>query len=45
MYEASPDGRRFLMLKPAVDATTAAPATITVVLNRLDELQRRVPSR
>ena len=45
-HDLSPDGQRFLMLKPPdaglVDA--AAPTSITVVRNWFDELQRLVPS-
>jgi hypothetical protein len=46
MYDASPDGRRFLMLKATGDAGDtgdAASRSITVVLNWTDELRRRVP--
>jgi len=41
-YDVSPDGQRFLMLKP-VEQTGAAPAQINVVLNWFEELKRRVP--
>jgi hypothetical protein len=40
----SPDGRRFLMLKPTEQEATA-PAQINVVLNWFEELKRRVPSK
>ncbi|MBI4265076.1 MAG: PD40 domain-containing protein [Acidobacteria bacterium] len=43
MYDVSPDGRRFLMLKAAADSTDAPPASITVVQNWTEELKRRVP--
>jgi hypothetical protein len=39
----SPDGQRFLMLKPAEQAQ-AAPTQINVVLNWFEELKRRVPA-
>jgi serine/threonine-protein kinase len=41
-YDVSPDGQRFLMLKP-VEAETAAPTQINVVLNWFEELKRKVP--
>jgi serine/threonine-protein kinase len=41
-YDVSPDGQRFLMLKPA-EANEAAPTQINVVLNWFEELKRRVP--
>jgi eukaryotic-like serine/threonine-protein kinase len=43
-YDVSVDGQRFLMIKDApTDNQAAAPATITVVLNWLEELKQRVP--
>jgi serine/threonine protein kinase/Tol biopolymer transport system component len=42
-YDVSPDGQRFLMLKP-VEQTGAAPTQINVVLNWFEELKRRVPA-
>jgi serine/threonine-protein kinase len=41
-YDVSPDGQRFLMLKPSEQAQ-AAPRQINVVLNWFEELKRRVP--
>jgi len=41
-YDVSPDGRRFLMLKPK-EPEAVAPTQIYVVLNWFDELKRRVP--
>jgi hypothetical protein len=38
----SPDGHRFLMLKPA-ESQTSAPTRINVVLNWLEELMKKVP--
>jgi len=43
-YDVSPDGQRFLMLKPS-EQSQAAPTQINVVLNWFEELKRRVPSR
>jgi serine/threonine protein kinase/Tol biopolymer transport system component len=42
-YDVSPDGQRFLMLKPN-EQTQAAPTQINVVLNWFEELKRRVPA-
>jgi serine/threonine-protein kinase len=42
-YDVSPDGERFLMLKPSESAETA-PTQINVVLNWFEELKRRVPT-
>jgi serine/threonine-protein kinase len=41
-YDVSPDGQRFLMLKP-VESETAAPTQINVVLNWFEELKQKVP--
>jgi Tol biopolymer transport system component len=41
-YDVSPDGQRFLMLKPIDEA--AGPTQINVVLNCFEELKRRVPA-
>jgi Tol biopolymer transport system component len=41
-YDVSPDGQRFLMIKP-VDQEEAAPTQINVVLNWFEELKRRAP--
>jgi Tol biopolymer transport system component len=41
-YDVSPDGQRFLMLKPA-NTGESAPTQINVVLNWFEELKRRVP--
>jgi Tol biopolymer transport system component len=41
-YDVSPDGQRFLMLKPA--EREQAPTQINVVLNWFEELKRRVPA-
>jgi Tol biopolymer transport system component len=44
-YDVSPDGQRFLMLKPAEqDQAQSAPTQITVVQNWFEELKRRVPA-
>jgi eukaryotic-like serine/threonine-protein kinase len=42
-YDVSPDGQRFLMLKP-VEQAGAAPTQINVVLNWSEELKRLVPA-
>jgi len=42
-YDVSPDGQRFLMLKPS-EQDQAAQTQINVVLNWFEELKRRVPS-
>jgi serine/threonine-protein kinase len=42
-YDVSPDGQRFLMLKPA-ETQTSAPTQINVVLNWFTELKQRVPA-
>jgi hypothetical protein len=41
-YDVSPDGKRFLMLKPSESAEAAT--QINVVLNWFEELKRRVPA-
>jgi Tol biopolymer transport system component len=42
-YDVSPDGQRFLMVKPT-SAQEAAPTQINVVLNWFEELKQRVPT-
>jgi Tol biopolymer transport system component len=42
-YDVSPDGQRFLMIKPN-EAGEAAPAQINVVLNWFEELKRLMPA-
>jgi Tol biopolymer transport system component len=42
-YDVSPDGQRFLMLKPS-EQGQSAPTQINVVLNWFEELKRRVPT-
>jgi Tol biopolymer transport system component/predicted Ser/Thr protein kinase len=42
-YDVSPDGQRFLMLKPNAQAE-GAPTQINVVLNWFEELKHRVPT-
>jgi Tol biopolymer transport system component len=41
-YDVSPDGQRFLMVKP-IEQAKAAPTQINVVLNWFEELRRKVP--
>jgi eukaryotic-like serine/threonine-protein kinase len=42
-FDVSPDGQRFLMLKPSEQAM-AAPTQINVVLNWFEELKQKVPT-
>ena len=42
-YDVSPDGERFLMLKPA-DSSGMAPTQINIVLNWFEELKQKVPT-
>ncbi len=42
-YDVSPDGQRFLMLKPS-EQGAASPTQINVVLNWFEELKRNVPA-
>jgi serine/threonine-protein kinase len=42
-YDVSPDGQRFLMLKP-IDQAQAAPTQINIVLNWFEELKQKVPT-
>ena len=42
-YDVSPDGQRFLMLKP-VESQASAPTQINVVLNWFEELKQKVPT-
>ena len=44
MWDVSPDGERFLMIKTAAsDDGTPATAQIHIVLNWIEELKERVP--
>ena len=42
-YDVSPDGQRFLMIRPT-SAQESAPTQINIVLNWFEELKRRVPT-
>ena len=42
-YDVSPDGQRFLMLKPSESVGTA-PMQINVILNWFEELKQKVPN-
>jgi serine/threonine-protein kinase len=44
-YDVSPDGQRFLMIKEGGADGTAAPASIIVVQNWVEELKRLVPTK
>jgi len=41
-YDVSPDGERFLMLKP-VESQASAPTQINIVLNWFEELNQKAP--
>jgi Tol biopolymer transport system component len=44
MWDLSPDGKRFMMVKPVASAqTSGAPRRFNVVLNWFEELKQRVP--
>jgi hypothetical protein len=43
MYDVSPDGERFLMIKPSEQ--TISLTQIVVVQNWFEELKRRVPAK
>jgi serine/threonine-protein kinase len=45
MYDVSPDGQRFLMLKPAGSDQPAAAPSITIVQHFAEELKARVPTK
>jgi hypothetical protein len=46
VYDVSPDGKRFLMIKDATATEGGTqPAEIVVVLNWFEELKRLVPTR
>jgi hypothetical protein len=46
-WDISPDGKKFLMIKPAASTgaapTAAGPRKINIVLNWTEELKQRVP--
>ena len=44
-YDVTPDGRRFLMMKDSTAAGQHQPRTMVVVLNWVEELKQRVPTR
>jgi hypothetical protein len=44
-YDLSPDGQRFLMLKPVPAAGAAAQPSLVVVLNWFEELKRAAPMK
>jgi Tol biopolymer transport system component len=43
IWDLSPDGKRFLMIKKADTAAAGIPRKINVVLNWFEELKQRVP--
>jgi serine/threonine-protein kinase len=44
-YDIAPDGQRFLMIKEGAGADQAAPRSLIVVLNWVEELKRLVPRK
>ena len=42
-YDISPDGKRFVMIKRRGSGEAASTASVTVVLNWVEELKRRLP--
>ena len=42
-YDVTPDGRRFLMLKPAAAGPRGATSELHVILNWFEELRRKAP--
>jgi eukaryotic-like serine/threonine-protein kinase len=43
-YDVSPDGQRFLMIKPDEQTSSSAPTQIVVVQNWFEELKQKVPT-
>jgi hypothetical protein len=43
-YDISPDGQRFLMLKPSEQTSSSSLTQIVVVENWLEELKQKVPT-
>ena len=44
-YDVTPDGQRFLMMKESEPGDRSRPTSMVVVLNWLEELKQRVPTR
>jgi serine/threonine protein kinase len=44
MWDLSPDGKHFLMMKETAEAAAEAPRRIRIVLNWFEELKERVPT-
>ena len=44
-YDVTPDGKRFVMVKANAAAQSAAPTSLIVVLNWVEELKRVVPTK
>lgn len=44
-YDVTPDGQRFLMMKQSEPGDRSRPTSMVVVLNWLEELKQRVPTR
>ena len=45
MYDVSPDGQRFLMIKACGTDASAAPPQVIVVQHWVEELKRLVPTK
>jgi len=45
LWDISPDGKRFLMLKEAKPTTIEGPRKINVVVNWIEELKQKVPTK
>jgi len=43
-YDVSPDGQRFLMIKPDEQSSSSSPTQIVVVQNWFEELKQKVPT-
>jgi hypothetical protein len=44
-FDVTPDGKRFLMMKQSEAGDQNRPTSMVVVLNWLEELKQRVPTR
>jgi hypothetical protein len=44
-YDVAPDGRRFLMVKNARPAPVSQPDQLKIVVNWVEELKARVPTK
>jgi hypothetical protein len=44
-FDLTPDSRRFIQLRPSIDASEKSVKDATFLLNFFDEVRRRVPAR